>query len=291
MKSKWRQISIDEERKATFLDNYDQFQKLLKTVPLDNSQKDFFPRTETNTPSTSYGVILVYDKREEDPSQKEIEYFCVQRRMTIEFAEIVKCGPRQKNLFEYFSCMTPHERHLLQTVPHKNLWKDVLLDEHNMFNETAKKIEAIYECYGNTFYDLIDLTRTNNDEPPWEFPKGRPYHTDRSQLHTACRECEEEATIKLKDIILLYNETISDIYRGTDGQLYETVYFVIKAQEHYEPPPSYSDLNCVGDTILSKDMSNYAWVALPTSGPVKKGLTPLGDRLEKLLYRLHKKLI
>jgi len=247
---KWRQISIDEDRKPTSFENYPRFQELLNTVQLPAQNREIFPRPRQETPITSYGIICVYD------SGDSYEYFCTQRRTTIEFGELVKCGPRKEFLFEYFSCMTPEERVLLQTIPHEKLWNDILVEEASLFEKTRESVSRIFAAYENVLPDLISLTETNAEEPPWEFPKGRSKQGDRTQLQTALREFAEEGGIKLSDVILMWDETVKDLCRGTDGQLYETIYFIIRATERYQPPPHIcgSD-NVFGNVAVSIDMN------------------------------------
>ena len=226
------------------------------------------------------------------PREGHLEYYCTQRRTTLEFGEIVKCAPRQKNLFEYLSCMTPKERGLLCNKPHERLWNDLLLDEASLFRETFKTINSTFECYDGILEQLIDLTESNTEEPPWEFPKGRPKAKERTHLQAALREMEEEGKIRFESggVILLWDDVVRDVYRGTDGQLYETVYFVVKAESRYEPPLTHLDTNCISEHCLSLDMVDYTWIKLAKTGKPKKGSTPLCDRLEKMLFKLHRKL-
>jgi len=107
---------------------------------------------------------------------------------------------------------------------------------------------------------------------------------------------EEEATIKLSRIVLCLDEVITDIYRGTDCQLYQTDYFVIKVDEMIEPVLEHLDINCIGEWRISHDMANYAWVSIPkASTKVLRDLAnqniPLPDRLRQLLFKLHHRLV
>lgn len=187
--------------------------------------------------------------------------------------------------------MTPKERELLSVVPHEKLWKDLLLDEAPLFEEQLKKINAIYECYSDAMDKLIELTESNTDEPPWEFPKGRQRRHERTQLQTALRELEEEGKIKFTEVVLLWDDVVKDVYRGTDGQLYETIYFIVRAERKYEPELTHLDTNCISEHCISLDMIDYTWIKLPKSGKPKRGSTPLCDRLEKLLFKVHKGLV
>jgi len=188
------------------------------------------------------------------------------------------------------------ERHLLQTYTHEQIWRDLMLEQQSMFRETFAQITIAFDCFGHVLPDLLNLTDSVQESPPWEFPKGRALLNDRTQLAAAVRELEEEATIKLSRIVLCLDEVITDIYRGTDCQLYQTDYFVIKVDEMIEPVMEHLDTNCLGEWRISHDMANYAWVSIPkASTKVLRDLAnrniPLPDRLRQLLFKLHHRLV
>lgn len=283
----WRQVSIDEERKVHIgEENYDRFQELLATVSLPPNFVEPFPRQERDGPCVSYGVILVHE------SANHLSYFCVQRRATVEFFELIRCGPRKKYLFEYLSSLTPTERELLSTYTHGTLWRDLMLEQQNLFKETFAQVTAVFDCFAHVLPDLLALTESIQESPPWEFPKGRPLYSERTQLAAAVRELEEETTIKLSNIVLCLDEVVTDIYRGTDCQLYQTDYFVIKVDEIIEPVLEHLDTNCIGEWRISHDMSNYMWIDIPKVGAkTSKVYVPLPDRLRQLLFKLHHRLV
>uniref|UniRef100_A0A6C0CIY3 Nudix hydrolase domain-containing protein n=1 Tax=viral metagenome TaxID=1070528 RepID=A0A6C0CIY3_9ZZZZ len=287
----WRQVSIDEERKVILTsednrENYEKFQSLLETISLPPGYVEPFPRTEKDSPYISYGIILVHE------SEDCFSYFCLQRRATIEFTEIIRCGPRKKHLFEYLSNITVAERQLLMTRNHDELWRDLMLEQQGMFKETLVQVTIAFNCFDHVFQDLLMLTDSIQESPPWEFPKGRSLLGDRTQLAAAVRELEEESTIKLSNIVLCLDEVITDIYRGTDCQLYQTDYFVIKMEEMVEPIMEHLDTNCIGEWRISHDMSAYAWVSIPKNRAKKStDEIPLPDRLRQLLFKLHHRLV
>ena len=233
----------------------------------------------------SYGVILV------NISSDKISYFACQRRTTIEFAEMIKCGPIQSRLFEYLSNMTENERNLILNCDYETIWKDLLLGDAKLLTKSFDYVSSIYKKYSNCFPKLIDYTTSVQDQPPWEIPKGRFKKGDRTLLASAIRELREEAQIDLKEVELL-SENINDVFRGTDDQLYQTTYFIIKADFQYEPKENiYEPDNVISTHRISDDMRSFTWIELEKNIMQKRGATVFCDRLELMLYRLHAKLV
>lgn len=282
----WRHVSIDDDRKVYNNQHYDLFMKTLEEVILPEDFKDTSGKTENDTPKISYGIILVCTKNPD-----YLSYLCLQRRTTVEFSEIVKSGPRKNKLFEYLSNLTEKERNLLVTHSHKRLWDDILLEEKDLWLVQKEHIGKIFNAYADMLPSLISFTETNQDKPPWGFAKGRPTPGARTHLATAVKELEEEAGIKLRELVLCLDEVITDHYRGTDKQLYQTDYFVVQAEEESELEWRHLGTNCIGEWCISPDMADYTWLKMSkTNLKDLKGSTPLPERLEKLLIRLHKRL-
>lgn len=258
-----------------------EFDEILRQIQIPELEGEAFPRATRHEPIPSYGVILVYDDGD------CFEYFCTQCRTTIEFGELVKCGPRKEHLFEYLSLMTDHERQLLLDYGHKRLWKAILLDEVAIFERVRQRSKIVYNTFAPYFGKLLDLTASNVHEPPWIFPKGRHSVNDKTFLQTAVRELEEEANIKLTKYELLCPKPFVENFRGTDGITYSTSYYVLKASVRYEPPPIHVN-NVLGETCLSQDMRDYCWISVPKrSGGGEMLNSPLKDRLQGLLVKVH----
>ena len=275
-------LSIDKDRKINIIDkNYEDFNHVLDQIVLPELEGELFPRAPKQDPIPSYGIILVYDDGD------TLEYFCTQSRTTIEFAELIKCGPRKEYLFEYLSLMTDHERQLLIDYGHKKLWNALLIDESDVFESVRQRTKIIFNSFAPYFKQLLDLTTSCIYEPPWVFPKGRHANTDRSFLQTAFRELEEEAKIKIEEFTLLLEKPIAEIFLGTDGVAYSSYYYVVKTNIRHEPPPIHIN-NVLGETCLSQDMRDYCWIPVLKRKPGNTILnSPLKDRLQKILIKVH----
>jgi ADP-ribose pyrophosphatase YjhB (NUDIX family) len=286
IKQKTRQS--EDSRFAVDTKGLTSFMQILEHIDDTRNGKELFPRpSKTADPLQSYGIILFIR------DEMSIHYFACQRRTTVEFSEIVKCGPRKDKLYQYFCNMTDFERNLLCEQPHDKLWDDLLLSEMSLFNDTRMKVAAIHKAYKPYLRDLLSLTKSITDEPPFEFPKGRSnQQQDKTLLGTALRELKEEAGIDLGTSVELMDDiSVVDSYKGTDGIKYQTTYFLVRSPEFFEPEFQYFDYeNCIEEYCISKDMHDGKWIELPLFEKPQKGSTPLCDRLESLLFKIHAKL-
>ena len=280
-------VDVDDERQPLSMQNYSHFQEILDRIEEPSDKKELFPRpSKNNAPVVSYGIILVFE------SPTSFHYYACQRRTTIEFSEIVKCGPRKDKLFEYLSNLTEKERELLVSESHSVLWDDLLLDEKDNFGETKERVGKIFEAYAEFLPELIALTESIAESPPYEFTKGRHSSSDKTSLATAVRELKEEGNIDLGHSVTLYEDiSISDIFTGTDGVRYQTYYYVVKSDYMYEPESRYVD-NSIGEYCISDDMTDATWIEIPKkiNLKVERFKTPLPSRLERCLFEVHKNL-
>jgi hypothetical protein len=279
----------DDPRFSVDMKGYASFSAILDTIKDDGEATELFARpAKDNDPVHSYGVILFYRDK------TSIRYFACQRRTTIEFAEIIKCGYRKDRLYYYFSNMTEKERILLTTQSFEKLWNDLLLFEAGLFNETKMKVAAKHDTYKPYLPDLMKCTVSNAKKPPFEFPKGRAnVLQDKTFLASALRELKEEGGISLGPTVNMRDDiSVVDVHKGTDGIKYQTTYFLIESSELFEPEKTYLNTgNLITPSCISKDMFRGVWIEVPVNTPPVKFSTPLPERLEALLFRIHMKLL
>jgi hypothetical protein len=286
---KARRLKEDEEtergrKKEGKVPKRKRFEEILNLITVFEPA-GLFARRNIGDEVASYGIILVYE------DETSFHYFACRRRATLEFAEMIKCGPRKVNLYEYLSYMTIGERELLCTHSHEDLWNDLLFETGHLFPETPKLVAELFEYYYTILPDLLSLTNSDLEEPYYEFPKGRHSPSDGTLLATAVREMKEEVGIDLGNSVdLALPLPIVDRYVGTDGNAYVSNYFVIKTSTTFEPTATMLDEpNVFGEWYLSEDMAECKWIAL-RKGLVKKRSTQLCERLETLLFDIHVKL-
>lgn len=250
-----------------------------------------FPRPPKGEKIQSFGIITVFDNEETNC----FEYYCTQMRTTFEFSEFVKCGPRNHNLYEYLSAMTPHERDLLRTKSFDELWDDLLLEEKDLFPKTREKVRELFKIYKPHLAKLLDLTKSHSQQPPWLFPKGRRQHNDRTLISAALREMKEEGKLEFGELFLMYDKAINVVHQGTDNCIYITTYYVVRAEERYQPELEKVPENCITQQHLSIDMSNYMWLPLsknPDEAVDFSSVSHLhGSQLQSAIVELHTELI
>jgi hypothetical protein len=282
----WQYIKIDTERIPLTKLNYKSFQKLLAQIDC-KPKKEQFPRVlAKDIPTPSYGVITVYDDGE------NFHYFSTQRRVTIEFGEVLRCGPRKEHLFEYLSVMTMKERALLQMIAENpdsfhQLWQDFMLTESTLFTKTERKTRKIFDAYAPYLSKLLEYTTSYVLDAPWGFPKGREKVGDKTGLQSALRELKEEGKLVFNKVDLMWSEPVQDIERGTDGCLYHTTYYVVKAEHLIYPKITHNEQNLINDKYVSLEMQDFQWIKCSKNEHIKHGSTPLPQRLELILTRLH----
>jgi 8-oxo-dGTP pyrophosphatase MutT (NUDIX family) len=285
-------IPVDPDRRINIPpDKYSKFQNLLSTVKESPSDIEHFPRAvDKNTPIPSFGLIPTF------ATEQYVSYYMCQRRTTIEFGEMLRCGPRKEFLFEYLSAMTEHERQLLCDIsddPTKfhQIWRDYLLDEYKLFAHVEKKTRRVFDDYAGILRQLVEIASPNynsiNKDSPWGFPKGREKTTDATRLKAALRETEEETKLRFDEIRLIQDDPINILTRGTDGCLYSTTYFVIRSPVEYQTPLIQSPNNILHSQYLSHEMQNYQWLRFDRTRSIKPGSTPLPKKLEQILIQIH----
>lgn len=285
--TKWRKVSVEDERKIPHDRRYVEFQATLRNIPKLDFGPDMFPRPITGETVQSYGIITVFD------AGNAFEYYATQMRTTFEFAEYVKCGPRNENLYEYLCSMTTEERELLLKGDMNKIWDDLLLEEEIFFHETKKRVMLVHEHYAPYLPQLLQLTESYTGELPWVFPKGRQKKRDRTLLAAAIREMKEEGKIEFGELVLMYDKPVTVVHRGTDNCVYSTTYYVIKAEKRYEPPQIHLENNLLGEYCLSIDMKDYSWVSIPKTEPPQgfKIDLNMSSKLAYALLKVHRELI
>ena len=290
--NKWRYLTVDKERKIDRKDNkYTLFQSVLNDIYEPNLAEKF-PRPLNKTiPIPSFGIIAIYD----DSDTNSLSYFATQRRTTVEFSEFIRCGPRKEFLYEYLCNMSQKERQLtLDIASDPNLfhkvWQDFVMDETPLYIKSEQKTRQIFDAYVSKLPELLELTTSDVEDPPWGFPKGREKVGDHTRLQSALREMEEEGKLFFDNVKLAHPDPITEVSKGTDGCLYSTTYYIVKCDKMYMPEITYLDDNTLDNKCLSLEMRNYMWLTFDKSQKIATNSTVLPNKLESLLIRLHDKL-
>lgn len=204
---------------------------------------------------TSYGIILFTISKE-----GEILYQLCQRRDTISYAEFLKDNLQPEVIKMHISLMSKDERQRCVEYYIKNdpesLWRDLWINHRTKFFKSDMKrccdsFNKKMQVYINEF-----LKDEGKEENPWGFSKGRK-HSYESEVECALREFEEETSIQSKDIQVIDYDPYEEVYTGTDGKLYKTVYYL--AYIPYIPDVKNKISNGIRKTYISEEISKMQW--------------------------------
>lgn len=229
---------------------------------------------------TSYGVILFTTNK-----FGELQYQLCQRRDTISYAEFLKDRIPENLIRMHISLMSQNERDRCIEYFNKNdpcsLWRDLWINHNTRFfkNEMSKCCSSFISKMNTYFNDFLKEGRLEN---PWGFAKGRK-NCYESEIDCALREFEEETTIPRKDIQIINYNPYEELYIGTDGKTYKTVYFL--GYIPYIPEIKKKTTAEIRKSYISEEVSNIEWLNF------KDCMSKLDFTKQSLLRKVHKYLI
>lgn len=210
---------------------------------------------------------IVYNERNNvsrlriEEKNPQIEYFLCHRRDTIEYANFIRGVYEPQDIYNICSLMSVMERQKITMFPFERLWEDYRPIGQNRYHTkyyhfARHKYELIkpfiHEFFNNTISQIVDTE--------WMFPRGRKERpTDRDQ-DTAEREFVEETTIPRSSIIPLPVSPITETYRGSNGTLYQTIYYIYTTPTKIQP--AYARTNSIRSETLSNDFTRFQWYDL-----------------------------
>lgn len=182
---------------------------------------------------------------------QSINFLMIQRKHTLGIIEILNGRYDVTNveqLYNLFRQMSHDELKMLQHHTFEELWNIILgyaitkpSDDTNAKMLPPHRRDD-YEMAKNKFQRLsnapdvlihldtyIAMTKPMYETPEWGFPKGRR-SANETEIAAAVREFTEETDIKQDEYIMLEQvKPLEEIYHGTDGKLYKTIYFIALA--------------------------------------------------------------
>lgn len=230
----------------------------------------------------SYGIILFTD------GTNELLYQLCQRRDSISYAEFLKDKLHSESMKFYINLMSKEERkrcidYYLANDP-ESLWNDLWINhKHKMYkNEMKRCCDAFIKNMEMYIEEFLDEDK-GRDENPWGFSKGRKHVTE-TELECALREFEEETTISKDVIEVLDIKPYEELYTGTDGKLYRTVYYV--AYIPYIPDIQRKvSINGIRKSYISEEVSEIGWYSYHDC------LSKLDEHKKKILKSLNQTLL
>ena len=208
---------------------------------------------------TSYGIVLftISDRN----GISEILYQLCQRRDSISFSEFLKNTLPPNEIRRHIAMMSREERQRCIDYYVKNdpetLWNNLWINHKSrLYKNDMKRCCDSFRKNMETYID--EFLKEGKEENPWGFSKGRK-HIHESELECAIREFEEETTISRDLIQVLQINPYEELYTGTDGKLYRTVYYV--AYIPYIPDIQRKiSMDSIRRTYISEEVSQMKWL-------------------------------
>jgi len=206
-------------------------------------------------PITSYGLIAYAWRR------GQLYFLLYQRRDNFEYMDFLRgVWSTQEVLPSLFSAMSQDERDRIRNFTFQELWEDLWVEhESRIFLDGLQKAKRKYEMVRNHIPYLLNTTASHIREPPWGFPKGKKNSVRESSISCALREFREETQLSVEDTQI--NRDISpyiETFRGSNGKVYSTHYYVVEFPEMIVPPRIPTP-HCIRDETVSEEASDVQW--------------------------------
>lgn len=189
-------------------------------------------------PKTSYGIICL--------NNKKTKVLMIQRKHSLAYTEFIrgKYDLLDTNYLEkLIDMMTINEQKKITTNNFKMLWNNLWGIKKNKktnkinrssFYKSMLKFNILRNGYyhekKNMYIDIKNLIKKTNgkyNDPEWFFPKGKREDCE-EDLECAKREFIEETNIKLNNIEIISNKTISEAYTSINKNNYKTTFYIGK---------------------------------------------------------------
>lgn len=162
----------------------------------------------------------------------KFKFLMIRRKKTLGYIEYIRGRYDEDNIYTYtllFEQMTLEEMEDIKNKPFCDLWQNLWQKNADNkfykteFDKSKNKHEALKENID--FNNYLDNIKINYNQPEWGFPKGRRAYLEKN-LACACREFEEETSLKKADYSIINNiPYIQEVFHGTDSILYKHVYY------------------------------------------------------------------
>lgn len=218
---------------------------IYRTRRIISSEKD---------PVTSYAILPVHIQG------TTRLYSLFQRRDTIEMTNIVRGLYRYEQLYRSLCLLTKAERKRLLEYGFDALWADYRpLDRRPyyilLYGQAKRTFNRLKPC----LKQLLDLAESSIEEAEWMFPRGRMNDDKEGSYDTALREFEEETTLSRKLLQRAPIPPITEVYRGSDGVVYKTVYYVHIASKY---ACSMVKTGTIRPETITNEFNTHAWLTL-----------------------------
>ena len=203
-----------------------------------------------------------------------------QRRDTFEYIEFIQgIWTDVDDIPRLFTLMSNEERDRIRNYTFKELWEDMWINKNaKMYKDCYEKAKQKYESVYDMLANILDNTKSETVEPPWNFPKGRKSSYTEKDYDCAIRETEEETRIPKS----IYNTNpigspkFNERFQGSNGKGYSTTYFLCEFKKPYVPE-LLDATNGIRKKALSEEAHKILWV------PYKEACKYLNSRRQTML--------
>jgi 8-oxo-dGTP pyrophosphatase MutT (NUDIX family) len=220
-----------------------------------------------------------------------LEYLIIRRKHSLGYIEFIRGRYEvsdKSTIYHLIRQMTPPEINCIKTLKFKDLWEEVW--KKTSYNKTyLKEMEESQDKFNKLKDDKFLEEEFENDyeEPEWGFPKGRRNPNEKN-LKCALREFFEETGINKNNLIVLNKLfPLQEIFYGTNGILYKTIYYIAiyNSNEEISISKIHEDqLTEIGD-IKWKSLSECLKLFRPYHEEKKKVLVSLNNFLTNIISK------
>lgn len=226
------------------------------------------PRHRGDKPIMSYGVILYTITPD-----NEIKFLLYQRRDSFEYMDYMRgYWSTKDDIYRLFELMSPEERERVQNFTFDELWDDLWVNHtYRIYEDGYKSAKRKYDYSRSYINHALETTQSMIENPPWGFPKGKKNNSKENELTCALREFKEET--KLDARIDVKGFTYKEKFRGTNGRIYSTVYYLASTDNMITPDLMVTP-SCIRKKTISEEASNVLWFsyeeALTKLNPIRR---------------------
>ena len=237
--------------------------------------------TDNDDLITSYGMHLFYIQKDNCDLNYEIYVLIQQARDTFAYIEFLRGLWRNSDEVPLlFSSFSIHERKRIREYIFEELWDDLFINKTSkLYKDGYLKAKKKYDSIKHLIPHILDTTQTFIGNSPWGFPKGKKNDNYETDIECAFRETIEETRLDINDI-KLFDPPIKhiEIYKGTNGKMYSTHYFLAEVTKMYVPEKLITN-ECIRKSAASEEINEVMWI------PVSQAGIYLDDRRHNILCK------